>query len=60
MTLTKAELIAEIVGLLAGLILIEWWSTVLTHTRSFWAIVVSVAICLGVRVVLLARKPAPR
>jgi uncharacterized membrane protein len=62
MKFTKTALVAEIVGLLVVLVVVEWLSTVFLHTRAFWPLMIYAAIYLCVRVALLARKAraAPR
>ena len=56
MTLTKTKLVAEIVGLLVFLVVVQWLSTVLLHTRAFWPLMVYSALYIGVRAAILAKR----
>jgi len=56
MKLTTARVVAEIVAFLVFLLVIEWLSTRLLQTDNFWPRVVYIAIYIGVRAVLFARK----
>jgi hypothetical protein len=57
MRITKASLAIEVAVLLIILVLVEWLSTTLTHTRNFWALVITWGIYLAARVAIAARKP---
>jgi hypothetical protein len=54
--LRKTALVAEIAGLLIALVVVEWLSTMLLHTRAFWPLMIYVVLYLSLRGVLFVRK----
>lgn len=49
-------IVAEIVGLLLLLVLIEWLVTTFLNTRAFWPLMIYAALYMCVRAALFARK----
>jgi len=54
--LTISALVVEILGLVIGVVVIEWLSTRFLGTNAFWPLMILAAIYLCIRGLALARK----
>ena len=53
------RLAAEMAMVTAIFVAVEWLATTLTHTRSFWALLLGWAVYLAIRVaIVLRRRPS--
>ena len=60
MKLTKTRITIEIALLLVALAAVEWLANTVTRTRNMVAVVVFYALYVGLRIVMVLRKPPPR
>jgi uncharacterized membrane protein len=60
MNLRTTAVVAEVAGLVLVLVVITWLEATVTQTRSFWPLIASSAIYIGLRAAMLARKARSR
>jgi hypothetical protein len=54
--MTKTIIAVEIAIFLGILVLVEWVSTSLTHSRNFWALVIGWTVYLAIRLMITAKS----